>query len=303
MGIKEPGLHWCLPWTEAQYLITEQTIAFDQPVTSCPTSDNIFVRIDVSVVLNVNKDSNYVYQMCLNVSELNQMLEAAITERIRTMVRQISSRKIQCIRGDEQAQAMLQHLRTVMAPKAINIKSVIITHVKLPDDVAHSLQEKTIFQFKNTLERKKQSYELRIKNDNQSLEYLKQQRLQERQYETERAELEQATQLKEIEKVKAQSKRIAAEMKEKTVALVNKMNAETEVKYNEILAEANLIETAIIANAKAQAAKIKAEADAYALKTVTEAEKENAEIVAQAISIEGQIEQAMMKGSKKKRKH
>jgi hypothetical protein len=40
-----------------------------------------------------------------------------------------------------------------------------------------SLQEKTIFQFKNTLERKKQSYELRIKNDNQSLEYLKQQRL------------------------------------------------------------------------------------------------------------------------------
>ena len=45
--------------------------------------------------------------MCLNVSELNQMLEAAITERIRTMVRQISSRKIQCIRGDEQAQAML----------------------------------------------------------------------------------------------------------------------------------------------------------------------------------------------------
>jgi len=147
---------------------------FDQPVTSCPTSDNIFVRIDVSVVLNVNEDSNYVYQMCLNVSELNQMLEAAITERIRTMVRQVSSRKIQCIRGDEHAQAMVQHLRSVMAPKAINIKSVIITHVKLPDDVAQSLQEKTIFQFKNTLERKKQSYDLRIKNDNQSLEYLKQ---------------------------------------------------------------------------------------------------------------------------------
>jgi regulator of protease activity HflC (stomatin/prohibitin superfamily) len=92
-------------------------------------------------------------------------------------------------------------------------------------------------------------------------------------------------------------------MKEKTVALVNKMNAETEVKYNQILAEANLIETAIIANAKAQAAKIKAEADAYALKTTTEAEKENAEIVAKAIALEGQMESALMKGSKKKRKH
>jgi hypothetical protein len=190
-----------------------------------------------------------------------------------------------------------------MSNKGINIKSVIITHVKLPNDVANSLQEKTIFQFKNTLERKKQSYELRIKNDKQALEYLKQQRLQERQYETENAELQQATKIKEVEKVRAQNKRIAAETKERTIALVNKMNAETEVKYNEIIAEANLIETAIIANAKAQAAKVKAEADAYSLKTVTEAEKENAETVSQAITIEGQIEQALMKGSKKKRKH
>lgn len=69
------------------------------------------------------------------------------------------------------------------------------------------------------------------------------------------------------------------------------------------MAEANLIETAIIANSKAMAAKIRAEAEAYQLKTITETEKENAEVVAQAIGIEGQIEQALMKGSKKKRKH
>ncbi len=106
-----------------------------------------------------------------------------------------------------------------------------------------------------------------------------------------------------MEKVRAQTKRVAAEAKERTVALVNKMNAETEVKYNEIIAEANLIETAIIANARAQAAKIKAEADAYTLKSIAGAEKENAEIVGQAITIEGSIEQALMKGSKKKRKH
>lgn len=198
---------------------------------------------------------------------------------------------------------MVQHLRSVMSNKGIFIKSVIITHVKLPTDVANSLQEKTIFQFKNTLERKKQSYELRIKNDSQALEYLKQQRLQQRQYETEQAELDQATKIKEIEKVRATSKRVAAENREKTIALVNQMNAETEVKFNQIVAEANLIETAIIANAKAQAAKVMAEADAYSLKTTTEAEKDNAEIVAQAISIEGQMEQSLMKGSKKKRKH
>lgn len=81
----------------------------------------------MSVVLNVNKDSEYVYNLCMNVSELNQMLEAAITERVRNMVRGISSRKIQCIRGDEQALTMVQHLKQVMSNKGINIKSVIIT--------------------------------------------------------------------------------------------------------------------------------------------------------------------------------
>ncbi len=45
LGIYESGQHWCLPWTEAQYLITKQHIVFDQPVTSCPTSDNIFVHV------------------------------------------------------------------------------------------------------------------------------------------------------------------------------------------------------------------------------------------------------------------
>ena len=139
LGIWQSGLHYCLPWTEAQYLITKQNIVFDQPVTSCPTSDNIFVQIDVSVVLNVNMDSDYVYNLCMNVSELNQMLEAAITERVRTMVRQVSSRKIQSIRGDEQAESMVKHLRSVMSNKGINIKTVIITHVKLPNDVALSL--------------------------------------------------------------------------------------------------------------------------------------------------------------------
>lgn len=68
---------------------------------------------------------------------------------------------------------MLSHLKQVMSTKGINMKSVIITNVKLPIDVAHSLQEKTIFQFKNTLERKKQAYELRTVNDKQELELLR----------------------------------------------------------------------------------------------------------------------------------
>lgn len=92
-------------------------------------------------------------------------------------------------------------------------------------------------------------------------------------------------------------------MKEKTVALSNQINAETDVKYNEILAEANLIENEILNNARAEAARIRAEADAFEIKTLTECEKENAEVIAKAIELEGQIEERMLKGAKKVRKH
>jgi hypothetical protein len=73
------------------------------------------------------------------------MLEAAITERVRTMARSIPSKSIYSIRGEKHAAQMLSHLKDVMATKGINIKSVIVTNVKLPNDVANALQEKTIF--------------------------------------------------------------------------------------------------------------------------------------------------------------
>lgn len=92
-------------------------------------------------------------------------------------------------------------------------------------------------------------------------------------------------------------------MKEKTQALSNQINADTDVKYNEILAEANLIENEILNIARAESAKIKAEADAFEIKTLTECERENAEVIASAITLEGEIESKLLKGSKKKRKH
>lgn len=136
------------------------------------------------------------------------MLDAAITERVRTMARQESSKKIYSIRGEKNAKAMKTFLNDIMSTKGITIKSVIITNVKLPADVAQSLQEKTIFQFKNTLERKKQSYELRTINDKEELELLRAMRREERNDELKKAELEFANKEKEIQKISAMKNRV-----------------------------------------------------------------------------------------------
>lgn len=127
---------------------------------------------------------------------------------------------------------MLSFLNDSLSTKGISVKSVIITHVKLPSDVSNSLQEKTIFQFKNTLERKKQAYELRSINDKEELELLRAMRKEERKDEIEKAELQFASMEKEIQKIIAMRERVKAELQGKTRALVNQINAETDVKYN-----------------------------------------------------------------------
>ncbi len=86
----------------------------------------------MSVVFQVVPEHEYVHQLCMNINELSQMLEAAITERVRSMARQITSAKIYSVRGEEHAAQMLSHLKKVMSTKGINMKYVIITNVKLP---------------------------------------------------------------------------------------------------------------------------------------------------------------------------
>lgn len=138
---------------------------------------------------------------------------------------------------------MLEYLNQNLNNKGIKIKRCIITSVKLDEDVASSMQDKTIYQFKNTLERKKFAFEQRIKNDIEETEKAKQMKSEERKDVSEQANLTQMKKQKEIEQIKAKTSRITAEMKAKTEALINSIDADTDLKYNEIIAEARLIET------------------------------------------------------------
>ena len=58
-------------------------------VKSCPTYDNVFIEIDIGVVFKCKNDDesikSFVYKISIN--QLNEQLEAAITERMRVLVR------------------------------------------------------------------------------------------------------------------------------------------------------------------------------------------------------------------------
>ncbi len=57
------------------------------PVKSCPTYDNIFVEVDIAVLFKCKDDEASIEKFVYNISinQLNEQLEAAVTERLRVL--------------------------------------------------------------------------------------------------------------------------------------------------------------------------------------------------------------------------
>lgn len=106
---------------------------------------------------------------------------------------------------------MLEHLNVNLGNKGIVVKRCIITSDVLLKSVAESMQEKTIFQFKNTLERKKFAYDQRILNDQEEEIKAKQSKTEEGKDENEKSQLLQLEKKKEIEAIRAQNRRVKSE--------------------------------------------------------------------------------------------
>ena len=90
-----------MPWTKIQFLVTSQNITYKFPVRACPTYDNIFVALDIAVVFRCKPDDdsihNFVYRISIN--QLNEQLEAALTERVRVLIRGKTHLEVYQIKG------------------------------------------------------------------------------------------------------------------------------------------------------------------------------------------------------------
>jgi regulator of protease activity HflC (stomatin/prohibitin superfamily) len=149
--------------------------------------------------LKIIEDSDYVQQFCTNVSQQNELIDANIMERVRTMARTVKSKDAYNLRGETHALGMLNFLNQNLANKGILVKRVMITSVTLDAEIADAMQETTIYQFKTTLERKRFAFNQRITNDREEEEKAKQIHLEERKDEEEQATLKQLDRTKDIE--------------------------------------------------------------------------------------------------------
>ena len=65
--------------------------------------------------------------MVTNVSQINEVIDANIEEKVRAMGRSVKAKQAYSLRGADHARGMLDHLNFVLANKGFQVKRVIIT--------------------------------------------------------------------------------------------------------------------------------------------------------------------------------
>jgi regulator of protease activity HflC (stomatin/prohibitin superfamily) len=176
-----------------------QSLIFDAPISNCPTADNIMLYIDIAVQFRVKNSYENVKKFCFNTNpnELTNMLNDSLSERVRVLVRGKTHIDAYSIKGKESSGAIVTYLNNMFESKGVEIEDVSITDVKLPNDVANFLEEKSAYTCKNDLQRKKQCFSLMEKQDLHSLHLLTQKKEAEMNNERERSKKEIAEVLKE----------------------------------------------------------------------------------------------------------
>lgn len=304
-GLWEPGFHWCMPYTKIQFLVTKQSFQFDVPIRNCPTLDNIHIQIEVSIVMRVREGEENVTNFCYktSVNQLNGQLDAAISERVRVLARSKTHLEVYNIKGKEHTAEMVNYMNDLFSSKGIEVRSVIITNVKLADSIANELEEKATYASKNTLERKRQFFEIRTINDDQ--EYLlKEERMKlDRDYEHEKSKKNRAEVNKEHRLVDAETSKMVAEIHEDTNVEVNKVRVKAELEAAEIQGDIKMTKARITAEGSGKAKKVMAEGDCYALKKEAEAAEKAAKMIADEIKIRGRAEAELAKNLASRRKY
>jgi delta 1-pyrroline-5-carboxylate dehydrogenase len=76
---------------------------------------------------------------------------------------------------------MLDFLNKMFESKGLEFTRIIVTHIKLPEDIAKPLDYKAQYGSMNDYERTRHAYDMRLLNDEQELELIKQMKGEQRQ--------------------------------------------------------------------------------------------------------------------------
>lgn len=107
---------------------------------------------------------------------------------------------------------MKQFLNDMFGPKGLEFLDIIVTEVMLPEEIKQPLDVKAQFGSLNEMEREKYNFDMRIINDEEELELLRQRRYEQRDSINEDFSKQITLETRELEVIRANAQKSVAEI-------------------------------------------------------------------------------------------
>jgi len=143
---------------------------------------------------------------------LNEQLEAAITERVRVLIRGKTHLEVYQIKGKTNTTEMKNFLNDMFESKGLEFIDIIVTEVTLPDEIKTPLDQKAQFGSLNEMEREKYNYDMKIINDEEELELLRQRKYEMRDSIDEEFSKQITLEQRELQVVRAEALKTVSEL-------------------------------------------------------------------------------------------
>jgi len=226
----------------------------------------------------------------IGVEKLEELLRSSQAESVRSLVRSIKASQAYDLRGTDSSD-MLKSLNDKLNAYGVHVEFITIANVTLPANMAISMQAETIFESKQTEQKKKQEYELKVLNDNNYLLKVKQDRENERAKANEEAKRSRASISQEIQAIEVKMNRVLSEIEASKQADISKLQADSRLEYTKVDAEKDRSLMELKARGKQETEKLRSENEKYSRQVKAEAKVIVAENEAKAVEAIGAMEQ------------
>jgi len=300
VGLAPPGLQFA-PYTHRiAFVVTKQSCTYDAPVSRCPTSDNVMVSVDVTLIFSIQDPKQFVYK--LGAVRLDNLLSGAVEEGIRALVRSTDHTEVYSLRGNR-AGNLISQLNDKFKLSGVVFTDCKITAVWLPPELAASLEATTKMKSQAQTVEKEFEYQALQVRQVADLSVQEIQRKNEQLQVQEAGKKRMATVSQDQEKLKAEETSRVAIAKAEEQVQVMRLDAEADLRRAKIEAEKKKMEALNEARKEAQEIKLQADLD-YRLglaDSLTELAQQKQK--AEAIRLETEVEKSLAKTLALQRSH
>ncbi len=135
------GAHVLPPWFQVTYLVSTREIPYDAPVLEAVTQDNVRASVDTLLTFAVLEAHRFVYS--ISAADFDRVLAAATQDTVRLVVRQADAEHVSDLAHGE-SETLRAQLSEVVKPYGVEIRRVVITQARPPEDFVRSLEARQL---------------------------------------------------------------------------------------------------------------------------------------------------------------